>query len=129
MRYRASIDGRTIGSGAIQDATAWAAQAVGHLVAQDPGRAAAPAAEANRAFSEGAVEGTVRAVGRWTAEIGGAVLRVRGAVRDRRSVCVWDANGYTETEVYPTIAAATEAYEREVAQLKETGKMPRAADA
>lgn len=50
---------------------------------------------------------------------------VRGVVRDWRSVYVWDANGYTETEVYPTLEKAREAFEREVADLKQTGEMLR----
>lgn len=50
---------------------------------------------------------------------------VRGVIRDWRSVYVWDANGYSETEVYPTVEEAKAAFEREVADLVQTGEMLR----
>ncbi len=43
---------------------------------------------------------------------------VRGVTRDWRAVTVWDANGYTNTTVHPTLDAAKTAFDREVAQLR-----------
>lgn len=42
---------------------------------------------------------------------------VRGVDRDWRSVHVWDANGFSETTVHPTLDAAKTAYSNEVEQL------------
>ncbi|MEV6219883.1 hypothetical protein [Nocardia sp. NPDC051833] len=42
-----------------------------------------------------------------------------GVSRDWRTVNVWDANGYTDTTVYDTVAEAEAAAEREVAALAE----------
>lgn len=49
----------------------------------------------------------------WTAE-GDA----RGARRDWRSVYVWDANGFAETTVYPTVDEARAEFAGEVADLQ-----------
>jgi hypothetical protein len=43
----------------------------------------------------------------------------RGVTRDWRSVNVWDANGFSETTVYPTLADAKAAFDWEVADLKQ----------
>lgn len=43
----------------------------------------------------------------------------RGVVRDWRSVNVWDANGFSETNVYDTVEEAKAAFAEEVAQLQE----------
>ena len=40
-----------------------------------------------------------------------------GVERDYRRVSVWDANGYWETHVYPSVSAAKAAFEREVEYL------------
>ena len=47
----------------------------------------------------------------------------RGVVRDWRSVYVWDANGFSDTTVYPTLDEAKAAFNREQADLEETGRM------
>ena len=43
----------------------------------------------------------------------------RGIDRDWRKVYVWDANGYTDTTIYPTLDAAKAAFTREQAELDE----------
>jgi hypothetical protein len=50
----------------------------------------------------------------WTAE-GDA----RGVTRDWRVVNVWDANGYSDTQVYPTLDEAKAAFDREVQELQQ----------
>lgn len=50
-----------------------------------------------------------------TVEWGGA----RGIERDWRKVYVWDANGYSDTTVYPTLDEAKAAFTREEAELDE----------
>ena len=40
-----------------------------------------------------------------------------GVERDCRKVYVWDANGYCESTVYPSVSAAKAAFEREIAEL------------
>ena len=40
-----------------------------------------------------------------------------GVERDCRRVSVWDANGYWESHVYPSVSAAKAAFHREVAYL------------
>lgn len=41
-----------------------------------------------------------------------------GVQRDARTVYVWDANGYSETDTYTTIDEAKAAYLREVSELR-----------
>lgn len=43
---------------------------------------------------------------------------VRGVTRDWRTVNVWDANGYSETQTYPTLDEAKAAFSREVAEVR-----------
>lgn len=43
---------------------------------------------------------------------------VRGVTRDWRTVNVWDANGYSETETYPTVDAAKAAFDRQVTEVR-----------
>jgi len=40
-----------------------------------------------------------------------------GVERDCRRVSVWDANGYWESHVYPTVSAAKKAFQQAVAEL------------
>lgn len=42
----------------------------------------------------------------------------RGAERDYRRVSVWDANGYWESHVYPSVSAAKAAFQREIEYLE-----------
>jgi hypothetical protein len=42
----------------------------------------------------------------------------RGVTRDWRAVHVWDANGYSDTQVYPTLDEARAAFDGEVAELQ-----------
>lgn len=46
----------------------------------------------------------------------------RGIDRDWRKVYVWDANGYTDTTVYPTVDEAKAAFTSEEAELDEIGE-------
>ncbi|MFF5265140.1 hypothetical protein ACFY4C_40180 [Actinomadura viridis] len=43
----------------------------------------------------------------------------RGVTRDWRSVNVWDANGYSDTQVHPTIEEAKAAFTEEVEKLQQ----------
>ncbi len=43
---------------------------------------------------------------------------VRGVNRDWREVTTWDANGYSQREVHPTLGDAKAAFDREVTELK-----------
>lgn len=47
----------------------------------------------------------------------------RGVVRDWRSVTVWDANGYSQTDVHATVSEAEAAFACEVEELRATGRM------
>lgn len=42
----------------------------------------------------------------------------RGVTRDWRTVYVWDGNGYSQTDIHPTIEKATAEYEREVGEMQ-----------
>ncbi|MFF5445514.1 hypothetical protein [Streptomyces sp. NPDC012888] len=42
---------------------------------------------------------------------------VRGVVRDWRTVCVWDSNGYSQTDTYPTLDEAIATFRREVDEM------------
>lgn len=66
MRYTATLDGRQIGKGTLQDVQTAVSTAVTDLVGQDPIRYAEDAQRANRAFSEGRVAGDVATLGRWS---------------------------------------------------------------
>jgi hypothetical protein len=48
--------------------------------------------------------------------------QARGIERDWRQVYVWDANGYSDTTVYPTLGEAKAAFTREEAELDEIGE-------
>ncbi|WP_431881943.1 hypothetical protein [Micromonospora chalcea] len=47
---------------------------------------------------------------------------VRGVQRDWRSVSVWDANGYSDTTVYPSVEAARVAFGQERTEIEQMAR-------
>lgn len=73
---RATLDGREVGSGTMQDVQAAVAEVITGLVAEDPDEYAKDAQRAQRAFADGAVDERVRDSGYWTLVLGEKTVTV-----------------------------------------------------
>jgi hypothetical protein len=65
MTYTATLGGKSLATGTMQEVQAASAQAITGLLAQDPEGVAPSAQQANRDFQSGTVEATVASVGEW----------------------------------------------------------------
>lgn len=65
MPYTATLGGKPLATGTMQDVQAASAEAVTALLAQDPEGVAMSAQQANRDFQSGAVEAIVASAGEW----------------------------------------------------------------
>jgi hypothetical protein len=65
MTYKATMGGKPLTTGTMQDVQAAVSAVVTDLLAQDPDGVAMSAQQANRDFQTGTVEATVASVGEW----------------------------------------------------------------
>lgn len=69
MTYTATLGGKPLKTGTMQEVQAASADAMTQLLAQDPDGVAMSAMQANRDFQAGRVEATVASVGEWKCPI------------------------------------------------------------
>ena len=69
MTYTATLGGKPLVTGTMQEVQAASAEAITALLAQDPDGVAMSAQQANRDFYSGAVEATVATAGEWKCPI------------------------------------------------------------